>query len=324
MGLAAGGTPLVQVDGLTTSFNSADAVQVAEPVMQTISDAIVGAIVAESTAEFFPSDMEADYFSTNVGRNSTVDNAASTLTYDAGNKKYAADYSSGSATEAVTSYDTGEASAIETGVKITASANSTVVGVNKDPTSDGANAYIRDAAGNQLATATFVANHATFNYAITSGTTYFITIDAGSVRRRKAISFPITDSRLSVISGIYNGPPWTVAGGNAYAIVSIELTWTSATTQYIKTAALPLIDGSVAAVCLYPYRLALGTGNTITFDVDYTGNGSYEQTGMSPGAWVDLGGAQTFTNAKVRINLNKAAGDAATKPSLAGYSFMVR
>jgi hypothetical protein len=89
--------------------------------------------------------------------------------------------------------------------------------------------------------------------------------------------------------------------------------------------ALTGLDGSYTKARLHPYNFIQGaTGlNTCTFDIDYTGNGSFDITGLTVDDWMDLSGVQVFNGAVMKITLSKATGDYTDTPSLQGYAFLV-
>ena len=93
------------------------------------------------------------------------------------------------------------------------------------------------------------------------------------------------------------------------------------TSGRIVTVALPTLDGSNQNIRLHAYHSTIPTGTSITYDVDYTGDGTYEKTGLALDTWESLGGAQTFTNAKIRIVLDMGTGS--STPLLQGYCVMV-
>lgn len=103
---------------------------------------------------------------------------------------------------------------IRRGFKVTANTSSNIVKITKDSGTTATTAWIYSSAATPtiLATATFSGNDATFNFAYTSGTSYYIMIGNGTnftFKYRTGATFPISTTDFSILGDYYTQTPYT-------------------------------------------------------------------------------------------------------------------
>ncbi|MDD5340179.1 MAG: hypothetical protein PHV13_02930 [Candidatus ainarchaeum sp.] len=289
-----------------------------------IAELMVGNVFVESTAGINYSAAQPEFFSDADGKRNTVD-TANTDTIFSGTS-HTAHFA---ATAPETLGETLGSNTVDAGAAgeqiTTTSACNPIVSVTKKSTCTATRCRIT--ASNKttvLGTATFSGDVATFSphVALAASTVYYILLDNSGSNYSRAyntgVSYPKTGG------AVFNFTDHSSTGsGYADGIVSVTTEATAAaTSRHIQTIALTAMDGSYSRLRLHPYLLALATGNTCTWAIDYTGDGTWQKTGQAVDSWVDLGGAQTLTGAKMKITLSQGTGSDADTPSCKGYGLV--
>jgi hypothetical protein len=276
------------------------------------ADALVVAIIAGATTGYVPDKAKGDAFTAAAGHESTVDTGAGTTAV------YASSAYANNAPETCTSPQTPNSQATnttKTGWKIYTKKSFSSLAITKSTSSTATTAYILDAAKSVLASAAFSGSLATITYAGANSTTYYVVTDSGGSAHDW---FYISASPILPYTTFssFNVTHMLMGDGSDDVNYWVELTQivfnTSdpATTAYIKSAALPTLNGAITQIQLTTYGLSLASGASATFDLDINGDGTYELTSQALNSWI--ASAQTLAGAKVRLVFAKGTSTAAS------------
>lgn len=321
MGMSGGGSS-PQNDGITITLNSSNKTQIADNVVETLGDAMVGVVFGEAAAGVVFSNGKADYTSQAAGKESTIDTGGGTTATFSTNK-YTCTFPWEAVVDAhgVTLATTGTRSGL-CGFKISTNKACTLTKITKVATCTSTKAYILDSSKAQIATADFSGNDATFNQALANGTTYYVCTDSATANYTYAYkgseSYPKADTNINWTGGLSDGADNTTEMWNIASVTT--QTDTSATIEYnVLTNALSTLDGTWSYLRVHAYGTSIGTGNTITFDFAADGS-TYSVADAALDTWISVG---ALSGAKLRLNLNKGSGTAGTTTSVRGYAILV-
>lgn len=231
----------------------------------------IGIIELQANASITPIDHDTlitDTFSDSDGYKNTVSTGTTTATYDAGAKKYKRVGASGG-TDSHT-WQTMNSTGTETqkeGFRISAVQNCNIVSFTKHASCTATKGYLEDASHTVLTSATFSGDVCTFPtpYAITTGTTYFLTLDNNGSnftnRYTGGTTYPSAKTYISWTGGLYHG---AIDPSDAFDILNATFSIGTNTTQ-IVVITLPTISGTVThteLVCNCPDR---ETGDAVTY-----------------------------------------------------------
>lgn len=294
-----------------------------------LGELAAGVVQALGTAAFVPDKAKAEFFSVAAGAAGTIDTTNTGAYFDSVNKKYYAELRNSSEENAITTPTVTTPSILKEGIKIKTGSVALKLNTVTAFTGTISTAYLCDSGLAVLATTPFSGSVATFSTPPTmaANTVYYILVDYGGLsmpRYYEATTFPLQRTLTQIIAG-YDGAGAGDDTTKQWCVDSFNVSTAATTTKRdVLTTSLSSLDGLVEKIALYVYQDSLPTGTSLTFDVDYTGDGNYELTDQTNGAWITLATPETFASAKIRINLNRGTGLETDQPSLKGYCFMTQ
>jgi len=311
----------LSIDNSTLKFDEEGKVYVNEDALgfnvRSIAEHEIELIELQANATVTPfthDDLISDTFSDSNGYNNSVQTASSTADYDSVNKKYFLQ----TITTLPTISQSGSPASNKSGQKITMKVNGTLKKITKVAVSSVTKAYLYASdASTELASASFSGNDAVFNYALVSGTTYWLFVDqegaAYTDKYQGSLTFPLTYSAFNVIQA--RDAALNLATTAVYAIQSVTLDRGA-----VIDVSLGTITGTVIAtelVCNCPNR---ETGDNVTYKLK---NATQSDDALVINAKSDLVNLTTNPTG-IEIQLSpKSSSPSAGVPSVKSYCLKI-
>lgn len=216
------------------------------------------------------------------------------------------------------SYSGTQSLTAKAGMKVTPSADVSIVSITKSSLSTATTGYITNSSDAVLTSGTFSGDVCTFAtpYELTASTQYIFQTDSGGSARnltQSTTTFPVVDGAISWDVGRYNGGDTAGQGDEVLSCV-----YTPAGTpanKIIETNAIT-IPANPVAYQLYAENTLAGTG-TVTYDIKI-GSNSY-QTGKS----LDTKYVNTDTGSTATLKINLNGTGSGNTANASNYALMV-